>query len=105
MDQQSAQYKQIVINKQIRSISLTSLFIAIGFFIYIFQITSISTKGFVITELEKNIKILENENKSLTLELANAKKISNLEEYSKSRNMVGIDKINYITLTSNVAMK
>lgn len=105
MDKQAAQYKQIVINKKIRSILLTSIFIAIGFFIYIFQITSISTKGFVITKLERDIKILENENKSLTLELANAKKISGLEEYSKQKNMVSIGKISYITLTSNVAMK
>ena len=79
MEQQSAQYKQIIINKQVRSIALTSIFIAVGFFIYIFQITNISTKGFVITELERKISVLENENKSLTLELSNAKKISNLE--------------------------
>jgi len=104
MDQIEKNRKSII-NKKIKSIGFLCLLMTIGIFIYIFEITTISTKGFKITELEKNIKVLEDENKKLTLELANQRKMSKFEEYGKGKNMVKIETVKYITLTSNVAMK
>lgn len=103
-NQQVIQYKKNL-NKQVKALIVLGLSIIICFFIYISQIAIISSKGFIITELEKKMSTLEDQNKVLTLELTNVKEISNLEEYSKEKNMVNIDKINYISLTSNVAMK
>ncbi|HQL11582.1 hypothetical protein KBH77_04345 [Patescibacteria group bacterium] len=103
-NQQVIQYKKNL-NKQVKALIVLGLSIIICFFIYISQIAIISSKGFIITELEKKMSTLEDQNKVLTLELTNVKEISNLEEYSKEKKMVNIDKINYISLTSNVAMK
>jgi len=103
-NQQVIQYKKNL-NKRVKALIVLGLSIIICFFIYISQIAIISSKGFIITELEKKMSTLEDQNKVLTLELTNVKEISNLEEYSKEKKMVNIDKINYISLTSNVAMK
>lgn len=103
-NQQVIQYKKNL-NKQVKALIVLGLSIIICFFIYISQIAIISSKGFIIAELEKKMSALQDQNKVLTLELTNVKEISNLEEYSKEKNMVNIDKINYISLTSNVAMK
>ncbi|HOC96314.1 MAG TPA: hypothetical protein PLM63_00150 [bacterium] len=103
-NQQVIQYKKNL-NKQVKALIVLGLSIIICFFIYISQIAIISSKGFIIAELEKKMSALQDQNKVLTLELTNVKEISNLEEYSKEKKMVNIDKINYISLTSNVAMK
>ena len=103
-NQQVIQYKKNL-NKQVKALIVLGLSIIICFFIYISQIAIISIKGFIIAELEKKMSALQDQNKVLTLELTNVKEISNLEEYSKEKKMVNIDKINYISLTSNVAMK
>lgn len=104
MDQIEKNRKSII-NKKIKSITFLCLLMTVGIFIYIFEITTISTKGFKITELEKTIKTLEDSNKRLTLSLANQRKMSKFEEYGIEKSMVKIDTVKYITLTSSVAMK
>ena len=86
-NQQVIQYKKNL-NKQVKALIVLGLSIIICFFIYISQIAIISSKGFIIAELEKKMSALQDQNKVLTLELTNVKEISNLEEYSKEKNMV-----------------
>lgn len=102
---QVEKYRKSILNKKVKATVFTGFLILTGLFIYIFQITNISTKGFRITELERSIKTLEDENKKLTLELANSRKMSVIEEYGTANKMIKVSTVKYITLTSNVAMK
>lgn len=101
---QIEKYRKIIIGKKITVMVFMWILIFAGFFTYIFKVNEISTKGFKVTELQKNVKNLEEENKKLTLELSEMKKMANLDSFSKDQKMVKVDKIDYLSTKSSVAI-
>lgn len=74
--------------------------------LYLYQTNSVSTKGYKIYEVEKQIKELENENRRLNVEIAKIQSIQNLQERAKQSGLVAVDKIDYLTnVGSAVAMR
>lgn len=66
---------------------------------YFWQINSLSTRGFKIKELEKDIQQLKSDNQKLELEVTNEQSMFNLDEQIKSLNMVELTQVEYLRPT------
>ncbi|MGE5392865.1 MAG: hypothetical protein ACM3NH_03930 [Candidatus Saccharibacteria bacterium] len=64
--------------------------------LYLFQINSLGTKGYVIRNLEVKIKQLETENKHLEVQTSSLKSITRIEQEAESRNFVPASNVTYI---------
>lgn len=81
-------------------ISLLALIVVFSV-LYLYQINKISTKGFEISKLEKDVATLEYENKSIQVEIANYSSIENLKERLKDKKMLAVNEIKYISVIDN----
>lgn len=102
---QVEKYRKIILSKKVTVMAFMWVLIFVGFSTYMISMSKLSVSGFKVSEVEKNIKVLEEENKKLTLELSNIKKMATIEEFGASKKMIKVNKIDYIDLVSSVAMK
>lgn len=103
--QQNDKQKNISISKTVKIITFVWILILGGFFTYVLEVNSIATKGFSVSKLEKDLKSKESEYKYLTSKLSESKEIKNIQAYVDSYKMIKVAKVEYINLSSNVAMK
>ncbi len=102
---QIEKYRKIILSKKITVMVFMWLLIFVGFTTYMIGMSKLSVSGFKVSEIEKNIKTLEDKNKKLTLKLSEIKKMTSIEEFSSVKKMTKVNNIEYIDLASNVAMK
>lgn len=82
------------------------VFIILFGILYVLQTSSISAKGFAMSDLEQQIQVLENENQKLGFEIANYRSMKSIEKRLQNMNLVVVDNIQYATLIGNsVAMR
>lgn len=93
------------LRKRVSLVVVFGLLTAFTFAIHLRGTGKLSTTGRKVSELESRVRVLQEENKKLTLELSKIKNIANIEEYSVAKSMVKVDKIEYINTASNMAMK
>lgn len=81
-----------------------ALFVLIGVFgfLYISQITNVSTKGYEINKYEKKLEELKKENQDLQIRLAELNSIYSLEKESSKLSKIDSKDINYVVSTSDV---
>lgn len=72
--------------------------------LYLFQINSLGTKGYVIRNLEVKVKQLEAQNKHLEVKSSSLMSITRIEQEAASRNFVPASHITYIK-DAGVALK
>lgn len=77
------------------------VFIVFFSILYVLQTSSISAKGFAMSDLEKQIQILENENQKVEFQIATHRSMKSIEERLKSMNLVVVDNAQYATLAGN----
>lgn len=77
------------------------VFIVLFGVLYVLQTSSISAKGFTMSDLEEQIHVLENENQKVEFEIAIHRSMKSIEERLKSMNLVTVDSAQYATLVSN----
>ncbi len=63
---------------------------------YLFQINSLSTKGYEIRQLEVKLKQLEAENKNLEIQTSSLQSINRIQQESQKLNFVPATNITYI---------
>lgn len=97
--------RQWLLGTTCRAVLLTILLV-FGF-MYVVQTSSLSTKGYEINDLEKQIQALEQESQRLELEIASNRSMNSIQERLVSLNMVEAgDNVEYVSLTgSAVAMR
>ena len=82
------------------------VFIVLFGVLYVLQTSSISAKGFAMSDLERQIQILENDNQKVEFEIATYRSMKSIEQRLKGMNLVTVDNAQYATLTGNsVAMR
>jgi len=75
-------------------------------FIYLFQINTVSSKGFEVSELERQITDLERETKQLEVDIATHSSMQSIQERLGSLDMVAVDSVEYVTpVGSSVARR
>ncbi len=85
---------------------LLTVFLVFGL-MYVVQTSSLSTKGYEINDLEKQIQVLEQENQRLELQIASNRSMNSIQERLVGLNMVEAGgSVEYVSLTGNaVAMR
>lgn len=71
--------------------------IALCFFIYLWQVNSMATKGYKIKDLEGRMSDLKDQNKKLELQVAELRSTARISEKLKELNLVEVAKIEYLT--------
>lgn len=83
---------------------LFGLIVCFGF-LYIVQITSVSTKGYEMSDTQKKIHELKKETKELEVQIAKHQSLQNIHERLKETNMVVATDVQYISLSDAVVVK
>ncbi len=74
------------------------MFIGAFGFLYIWQINSVSTKGYEISDLEQQIKQLEQENRKIDVHIAEYSSMQSIQARLANADLVPVDNVEYITL-------
>jgi cell division protein FtsL len=73
---------------------------------YVWQISQVSTQGYYLKDLERQVSILEKQNERLSFEMAELNSMARIETAAKTLGMVKSDSIVYLTQTvDSVALK
>ncbi|OIO18669.1 MAG: hypothetical protein AUJ23_03220 [Candidatus Magasanikbacteria bacterium CG1_02_32_51] len=90
----------------------TSFRISVGIFIlifgvlYILRTTSVSTKGYIISELEREVATLEYENRKMDVEVAKLKSMQSLQDRISKTDLVSVVDVDYLNiLDGSVAVR
>lgn len=77
------------------------VFIVLFGVLYVLQTSSISAKGFAMSDLEEQIQILENDNQKVEFEIATHRSMKSIEERLKTMNLVNADNVQYVSFVGN----
>ncbi|MFA7244982.1 MAG: hypothetical protein WC070_02230 [Candidatus Magasanikbacteria bacterium] len=105
---QTLRQKKEVLNKLFFSTSFRiSLFAFILVFgvLYILKTTSVSTKGYVISDLEKQVANLEYENRKMDVQVAKYKSMQNLQARISETDLVIVSNVAYLDIFDSSVAK
>lgn len=71
--------------------------------LYVLQMTALSTKGFAITDLQKQLTSLKHEDRNLTVQIAEYRSMTSLQERLARLDLVPVDNVTYIDTSVSVA--
>jgi len=94
--QQKEAIKKVVRGTTFR-VALLCLCFVIGF-LYIWQTNTVSTKGYVLTDLEQRIAELEYENRKLSVEIAEQSSLYSIQERLEHVSLVSVDHVDYVDM-------
>ena len=89
--------------KKLRSLLICTAVFSI--FVYLFVVNNSATLGIEISEYQRNIYNLQEENRGLEIEITNLQAISRIEALATNLDMVKVDHYNYIDSDIAVAVK
>ncbi|MBU0597004.1 hypothetical protein KJ641_02540 [Patescibacteria group bacterium] len=98
--QETRRERKLAVKKWMVSTSFrVSLLVMIGIFglLYIIQMSSVSTKGFTISELQQDIQSLENETRALSVQIAEHRSMASIQDRLSGMNLVAAGNIEYVT--------
>ncbi len=76
-----------------------------GSVLYIIEMTKMSTTGFEITELQRQVEALEKENQRLDVDIASYRSLARVQERLKEKNFVVAEQVVYIRGTQSVVAR
>ncbi len=68
--------------------------------LYVLQMTALSSKGFVITDLQKNLTVLKHESRNLDVQIAEYRSMASVQERLSPLELVEVDNIMYVDMSS-----
>lgn len=88
-------------NKVRKFLTLVLIFsIATVIFLYVLQVNGIAAKGYMIRDLKTQVYELEEQNRALQVSISNLKSIDNLQVQIADFDMVKVENIEYVILSS-----
>ena len=88
---------------KLRSLLMFSAIVSI--FLYLFVVNNSATLGIAISEQQRNIYELQEQNRELQVKITNLRAISRIEEMATQLSMVQVDHYDYIGADTVVAVK
>ena len=73
--------------------------------LYVIQMSSVSTKGFIISDLQKEMQTLENETRALDVEIAKHRSMASIQARLKDMDLVAANYVEYITQVGSVVAR
>ena len=99
MRQKKISEKRWLMSKTTRVVLIFGIFLFS--FLYLGQMNSVSTKGYAISDLEKEINNLEQENERLQFKIAKLGSLQNIQERMGGLQMVSVDNVEYLRMPGN----
>ncbi len=81
------------------------VFILVFGFLFIWQTNSVSTKGYSMSDLEGQVKVLEQENRKLEVKIAENTSMQNIQNRITNSGLVVVDKIEYMSMVGSVVVQ
>lgn len=83
------------------------LLVVLGVFsvLYIIETNAVSTKGFAISDLERKIETLEQEQQRLNVEIAKSRSMKSVEERLQKMNMVAAADVQYVSVVGTAVAR
>lgn len=72
------------------------VFIALFGTMYVLQTTAVSTKGYVISDLERQVRTLKQETKQLNVDIATHSSMKSIQARLENHNLVSVGQVTYI---------
>ena len=105
---QTMREKKIAIQKWFFStscrVTMIGMIILFGV-LFVVKVSSVSTKGFEISDLEKSVQELERDNQKLNVKIAEHRSMSSIQERLLNMNMVVASDVDYVTPIGNAVVK
>lgn len=95
--------QQLVLSNAFR-FSLCVLVLGMGI-LYIVQLNTVSTKGFVIADLERNIHKLEKEQEDLSVKISTYRSMQSIEERLSNMQFTSVDSPIYIEVNDGAVVR
>ena len=95
--------RKILVSTSFRSI-LCVLTVVFGF-MYVWQTNTVSTKGYQISDLERQIQELGYETRKLEVDIAQYKSMQNLQERLSQTSLVLVTDVDYMTVVGTAVAK
>ncbi|MBT3538723.1 hypothetical protein HOF40_00555 [Candidatus Parcubacteria bacterium] len=95
--------RKVLVSTTFRS-ALCVLTIMFGF-MYVWQTNTVSTKGYQITDLERQVQGLEYETRKLDVDIAQYKSMQNLQERLSGTSLVAVTDVDYMTVMNSAVAK
>ncbi|MCL5093904.1 MAG: hypothetical protein M1355_02140 [Patescibacteria group bacterium] len=73
--------------------------------LFLIQSNRVAVRGYEISELEKEVAILKEQNEKIQLEASKYESVNRVREELKNSNMVPIKQINYVYSKKGIALK
>jgi hypothetical protein len=105
---QTMREKKLAIQKWFFStscrVTMIGLIVLFGV-LFVAKVSSVSTKGFEISDLEKSVQELERENQKLNVKIAEHRSMESIQTRLGDMNMVAASNIEYVNLVGNAVAK
>ncbi len=92
--------RKVIVSTTFRSV-LATLVVVFGF-MYVWQTNTVSTKGYLISDLEKNIQELEYETRKLEVDIAKHTSMKSIQERLSGIDLVVASNVGYVEIMDNV---
>lgn len=85
-------------------IALVACILVFGI-MYLMKTSTLATKGYAITDLQKQMNELERENERLQVRIAELGSMTNIEDRLKSMSLVAVDHVEYISPPQSIVAR
>jgi hypothetical protein len=85
--------------------SFLILFIAVFGVLYLVQTSSVSSRGYELSDLEGHIHELERETRHLEIEISKYRSVESIQERLQGMDMVAADSVEYVSAVDQVVVR
>ena len=82
-----------------------SVFVLFFGFVYVIQLSSVSTKGYDINDLQKQVNQLQRENRKMNVEISKYRSMQSIQERLSNTDLVAVDKVTYKNIIGTVVAR
>lgn len=94
MRQRRKAVRQWLVSTTFRAVLMTA--VAVFGILYVVQTSSLSTKGYEISDIEKQIQVLEQDNQRLEFEIATNRSMQSIQDRLKDMNLIAMGDAKYV---------
>jgi len=101
--QKQEKIRRIIVSNSFRAVLL--VFMVVFGFLYVWQTNTVSTKGYIMSDLEKSIRTLENETQRLEVDIAKNKSMQSIQGRLSQTDLIAFSNVDYVTVVGSAVAK
>lgn len=101
--QRQERIHKVIVSNSFRVVLL--VFMVTFGFLYVWQTNTVSTKGYIISDLETDVRALENETQRLEVDIAKHTSMQSIQERLSQTDLVAFTDVDYVTVMGSAVAK